>query len=269
MAAAAVASAVVGLAGCGGKGRSAFDSVMAPQGDLDYEMYAREYVSLDSGGKRNERHEGADGSGERIPAEVVIAPVPEEPCSNARIRVYNVGHLRDVFNDSNKYQYAVAERLGIKPITTLADAYFTRRPLVEVKSCDLYEIDSLTHSLPFLVPEAERLLARIGKNFIDSLRRRGGDGYRIRVTSLLRTPASVKRLRRVNRNATDSSTHQFGTTFDLTYTRFYCLDSTRTIHDGDLKNLLAEVLCDLRRQGKCMVKFERHTACFHITATGK
>ena len=66
MAAAAVASAVVGLAGCGGKGRSAFDSVMAPQGDLDYEMYAREYVSLDSGGKRNERHEGADGSGERL-----------------------------------------------------------------------------------------------------------------------------------------------------------------------------------------------------------
>ena len=68
------------------------------------------------------------------------------------------------------------------------------------------------------------------------------------VTSLLRTPYTVKRLRRVNRNATDSSTHQFATTFDISYRRFHCLDSTRTVNEEDLKNLLGEVLLDLRRE---------------------
>ncbi len=76
----------------------------------------------------------------------------------------------------------------------------------------------------------------------------------------------MRRLRRVNVNASDSSTHKFGTTFDLSYVKFHCLDTTRTIHDGDLKNLLAEVLLDMRTAGRCLVKFERKTGCFHITA---
>jgi len=29
------------------------------------------------------------------------------------------------------------------------------------------------------------------------------------------------------------------------------------------------VLWDLRKQNKCMVKFERKSPCFHITATGR
>ena len=133
-------------------------------------------------------------------------------------------------------------------------------------SGDYYEVDSLKHSLPYLVPEAAKLLGDIGRNFIDSLAMRGADGYRVKVTSLLRTPWSVRRLQRVNVNATEASTHQFGTTFDLSYTRFHCLDSTRTIHEEDLKNLLGEVLRDLRDSGRCMVKYERKTGCFHITA---
>ena len=107
--------------------------------------------------------------------------------------VNNIGHLREVFNDSNKYQYAHAERIGIEPISDLYFAYHTRRPLRHITTCDLYKVDSLTHSLPFLVPEAARLLEDIGRNFIDSLASRGADGYRIKVTSLLRTASSVRR----------------------------------------------------------------------------
>lgn len=188
------------------------------------------------------------------------------PGQNRRISINRIGNLREIFNDSNKYHYEYAERLGINPIATLADAYYTRRPVVKIETCDLYFVDSLTHSLPFLVPEAEKLLNDIGRNFIDSLRRRGASGHRIRVTSLLRTERSVRRLRRVNRNATDSSTHQFGTTFDISYSRFDAADSLNTIHQEDLKNLLAEVLNDLRNQGRCLVKFESKSPCFHITA---
>lgn len=183
-----------------------------------------------------------------------------------RIPVRRIGMLREVFNDSNKYQYAAAERLGIRPMTDIGKTYFTSRPIVLLTSNEYYTIDSLTHSFPYLVPEAESRLRQIGRNFIDSLARRGGDSYRIMVTSLLRSPHTVKRLRRVNRNAVDSSTHQFGTTFDISFTRFDCTDSSRTLNQEDLKNLLGEVLLDLRNQKLILVKYEAKGGCFHITA---
>lgn len=200
---------------------------------------------------------------EPIPA----TEIKQGPRYHDRIKVRSIGRLAEVFNDSNHRQFAFAKALGIQPIKGLSEAYHTRRPMLKITSTADYTVDSLTHSLPYLVPEASRLLTSIGRNFKDSLRRRGADGYRIRVTSLLRTPYSVKRLRRVNINATDSSTHQFGTTFDISYRRFHCLDTTRTINEEDLKNLLAEVLYDLRNQGRCLVKFERKTGCFHVTVT--
>ena len=182
------------------------------------------------------------------------------------LKVNNIGPLRKVFNDSNYLQLQAARELGIEPIGGLENSYFMKRPIVEVKSNQYYQIDTLRHSLPYLVPEAAALLEDIGKNFLDSLHKRGGDSYKIKVTSLLRTPESVGRLRRVNVNATDSSTHQYGTTFDISYTNFYCLDPERQINQGDLKNLLGEVLLDLKEKGRCYVKYEYKTGCFHITA---
>lgn len=184
-----------------------------------------------------------------------------------RIRVRYIGPLAQVFNDSNYRQYAYAEKLGIKPIKSLSDAFHSTRQVVKVTSNSDYTVDELTHSLPFLVPEAERLLSDIGRNFQDSLKKRSPARYRIRATSLLRTPATVRELRKVNINATDSSTHQFGTTFDLSYNRFHNLDSRYEIDQEDLKNLLGEVLYDLRREGRCLVKFEVKTGCYHVTVT--
>ena len=182
-----------------------------------------------------------------------------------RIKVKNLGSLGKVFNDSNYLQLQAAKEFGIDPIEDLNTAYFIKRPLIKVESNQYYQIDSLRHSLPYLVPEAAVLLEDIGKNFNDSLQKRGGDSYKIKVTSLLRTPETVGKLRRVNINATDSSTHQFATTFDISYTNFYCLDENRQINQGDLKNLLGEVLNDLRNQGRCLVKYEHKTGCFHVT----
>lgn len=198
-----------------------------------------------------------------------VTAIRQGPRYHDRIHINPIGRLAVVFNDSNKYQLDAAQKIGLVPIRSLSEAYFTSRPVVKIESNKYYTVDSLKHSLPYLVPEASQLLTDIGSNFIDSLGKRGADGYRIRVTSLLRTPHTVKRLRRVNRNAVDSSTHQYGTTFDISFTRFDCLDSTRTIHEEDLKNLLGEVLLDLRKDNRCLVKYERKGGCFHITATGK
>ena len=149
---------------------------------------------------------------------------------------------------------------------TLADAWHATRPLLPVRSCAEYYIDELKHSYPYLVPEAAALLHDIGAAFNDSLAARGGGAYRMKVTSLLRTPATVSRLRRVNRNATAESTHTFGTTFDISYSRFICDSDTLGRTFEDLKNLLGEVLLDFKNQGRCYVKMERRQACFHITA---
>lgn len=193
--------------------------------------------------------------------------IPSGSRNHDRVHVNNIGHLYEVFNDSNKYQLEWAEKLGIDPINSIHEAYRTKRPLVRISDCEAYGVDKLTHSVPYLVPEAADLLKTIGYNFIDSLANRGVDGYKMKVTSLLRTKSTVKSLKRVNKNATENSAHQYGTTFDISWSNFICADSTRTIHEGDLKNILAEVLEDLHKQKKCMVKFEKKTACFHITVT--
>lgn len=183
--------------------------------------------------------------------------------------VRGIRDLGKVFNDSNKYQYAAGERIGIKPIRSVADAYFTRRPLVKISSCEWYNVEPLTHSIPYLVPEAAKLLETIGRNFNDSLKSHNASGHKIRITSILRTSGSVKKLRRINSNATDSSTHQLATTFDISYARFDHDGKSPRVSDGQLKLILAEVLYDLRMQNKCLVKYERKSPCFHITATGK
>ena len=216
-------------------------------------------VSLLTGCGKNEKNDMPEQE-RGVSQEVIASPAPR------RIHVNNIGALPVVFNDSNYRQLESARKIGIKPLSDLGSAYFLNRPIVKIQSNEFYSVDTLTHSVPFLVPEAANLLSDIGKNFIDSLHKRGGDSYKIRVTSLLRTPESVERLRRRNVNATDSSTHQYGTTFDISYARFYCTDPNRQIENGDLKNLLAEVLFDLKKQGRCMVKYERKTSCFHVTA---
>lgn len=191
----------------------------------------------------------------------------DEASGPSPLRIRAAGPLARTFNDSNHVHFAHAKRLGIDPIKHLSQAYHTKRPLVHVTTSRNIMVDSLTHSMPFLVPEAAKLLDDIGSAFIDSLAHRGARGYRVKVTSMLRTPSTVKRLRRVNRNATDSSTHQYGTTFDLSYTHFDAAPNAPFLSQEQLKNMLAEVLLNLRDEGRCLVKYERHTSCFHVTAT--
>lgn len=208
----------------------------------------------------------SDGSFVEVVSENgVVYNIKRGPRHNDRIHSDFHERYAEFFNDSNYRHYALAEKFGITPISGVGDAYFTDKPIVKIATNEYYFVEELTHSMPYLVPSAARLLEDIGRSFIDSLGRRGADGYRIRVTSVLRTPQSVKSLRRINRNATDSSTHKFATTFDISWVNFNCLDSTRTIHSDDLKKVLSEVLRDMRNQGRCLVKYERKSPCYHIT----
>lgn len=179
---------------------------------------------------------------------------------------YPGGTLRELFNDSNKYHYAVAEERGIEPMTDNELSLPMKTELVRVHSTEYYMLDDLRHSYPFLTSGAHELLDEIGKRFHDTLQNRGGGPYRLKVTSLLRTRKSVNKLRRVNRASVDSSAHLFGTTFDISFTNFPYDGGNPHRTQEDLKNLLAEILYNLRQEEKCYVIYEHKPGCFHITA---
>ena len=203
------------------------------------------------------------------PYDISLDTMPGNGCLRMPSRGVG-GYLAKVFNDSNYVHYAEAEKIGITPITDEKILRDPGAPLVRVKSTPQYYVADLSHSFPYLIPLAEERLREVGQRFNDSLAARGGGDYRLKVTSLLRTSGSVKRLRRVNRASVDSSVHRFGTTFDISYTRFMLDRMGGTYRtQEDLKNLLAEILFAMRQEGKLYVKYEKFSGCFHITARRK
>lgn len=191
---------------------------------------------------------------------------PDDGCK--RLRTYRPAGAGKLFNDLNDAHLVHARAGGIRPVVSATDIWLKTKGIVAVRSDSTLYIDSLTHSFAYLTPAAAGVLREIGRRFNDSLDARGGGDYRIKVTSLLRTQGTVGRLRRVNRNATTASAHQFATTFDISYSKFICDNAAGTRRSfDDLSALLAEIVADLRAEGRCLVKRERKQACFHITVS--
>lgn len=175
------------------------------------------------------------------------------------------GRLKDIFNDSNHTQLRAAAANGIDPIVDLRSAFYLKRPLVKLHTCKLYYVATMKDSAPYLVPKAANLLKQIATAFADTIVARGGKAYRLRVTSMLRTDYSVAQLQQRNRNATSQSCHRYGTTFDISWSKFDCMDPSYQISQESLKNILAEIIYDFRGRGKCYAIFETRQGCFHVT----
>ena len=175
------------------------------------------------------------------------------------------------FGDLNDTHLAAAKKIGVKPLKNREAAEKLGGKVVEIKSGDWYQIDSLTHSIPFLVPKASALLDSIGSNFLDSLENKGLNPNQVIVTSVLRTQDDVNRLRKVNINASANSVHMFGTTFDISYKRFFKVEDPdgrpmQDVRADTLKLVLSEVLRDLKKKELWYIKYELKQGCFHITA---
>ena len=172
------------------------------------------------------------------------------------------------FNDLQSKQHEVASRIGLaRPPKDRADAASMRKQLVEIKTNENYIVDSLTHSVPFLIPSAKRELDAIGAEWADILQRNDLPHYRFYVTSVLRTQEDIKYLQRSgNINSVTQSCHCYGTTFDLAYMRYDKVTRSREyMHEDNLKLVLGQVLLNHQRAGKIFVKYEAKQSCFHIT----
>lgn len=192
---------------------------------------------------------------------------PGEPKAIGTIRV-------DYFKDLNKVHLKYAKANGIigfksnKDFNENIKKYVDKDDLVKIETCDYYVVDKLTHSHPYLTPDAARLLEDIGKRFQEKLEEHDLKKRYYQVTSLLRTGESQRKLGRSNVNASENSSHLYGTTFDITYARVFRkpkLQEDLEIEDGPAIRLLSEAIGELRKEGRCVVVTERKERCFHIT----
>ena len=177
-----------------------------------------------------------------------------------------IGSFNRDFNDLNDLQLSAAKKIGVKPASTRSELR-NRDNLISVQESSTLSIDPLTHSQALLVPEAAVLLNEIGAKFTKTLADDRLPLYSIIVTSVTRTDEDVTDLRKGNGNASDNSTHVYGTTFDISWRRFHKVDpfDPRDLSPDELKHLLAIVLDSFHEAGRCYIKHERYQACFHIT----
>lgn len=192
------------------------------------------------------------------------------PIENHPVRIWDVKFAKE-FNDMNDIQLEVAQAIGVSPVADREEAEKLKSQLVKLEDTDTYVIDSLTHSIPYLIPSAKELLDDIGRVFQDSLSAKGLNPYKLVVTSVLRTEDDIARLRKRNVNASENSTHRYGTSFDLSYWRYVKIPDLRGRPYEDvppeyLRATLSQVLKDFHDKGDaCFVKYEKKQNCFHIT----
>lgn len=185
-------------------------------------------------------------------------------------RILSVASYKEAFPDSQSVQYASARRWGVESVQNRQEAESRKRELVFVGSNPYFFVDKMNRSIPYLVPRAAVLLNDIGRAFFDSLQMKQVPLHKVIVTSVLRTKDDVEKLRNYNKNATENSCHLYGTTFDICYNRYKTVQDPdgpkrRQVQNDTLKWVLSEVLNDMRRNGRCYVKYEVKQGCYHIT----
>ncbi len=158
-----------------------------------------------------------------------------------------------------KHQIA-AKKHGVEVIENepQLENFIATNKLLVIEDGIGYTLDDMTHSYPYAVASAKKILEKIGLSFYTF----SGDSSSIVVTSLTRTEATQNNLRRSNRNATrKESTHTRGVSFDISYIRYNGVKDWNYSYTKTLEGILAA----MQAAGEIYVIKERHQNCFHIT----
>lgn len=178
----------------------------------------------------------------------------------------------NILRDKNDVQLLHARLTGLKKPFESDSAfdsqirnYLIKNELIELKDNRLYHIKPLNHSHPYLIPEAVDMVNEIAFRFQKKLDEQKLGHYCFFLTSLLRTAQTQKKLSRRNRNATENSTHLYGTTVDISYKDFYNLDNDSTEAKWEVVQALTQTLVEMRQECKILAVKERKQSCFHMT----
>lgn len=139
--------------------------------------------------------------------------------------------------------------------------------LVRVRMGSNYRVENMEHSHPYLTRDSRRLLNEIGRRYGKKIGRDGLKGSKFIITSMTRTSENIKWLGKTNGNASENSPHLNGNAFDISYARF----SIRKFHVTEcdkwyMKEALAEVIYELRKEKKCWATYEKQQGCFHVVS---
>lgn len=202
-----------------------------------------------------------------------------------------IGTLRQFLNTSH---VARARELGVRVGTRVElDSLVAAGRLVALEDSTQYWIVRPGTAPAHVVPEMPVLLETLGRRFQARLAQMGLPAYRIEVTSALRTTERQERLREANANAAAGvSSHEFGTTVDLSYAAFappvvrppeilatvpaefaafaerivdLALESVSARKSRELGAIFSQVLRDAQSEGLALVIYENQQTVYHLT----
>ena len=139
--------------------------------------------------------------------------------------------------------------------------------LSRVRSGRRFIVKNMEYSHPYLTRESKKLLNEIARRFRKKVRKDGLMGSKFTVTSMTRTYENLKLLGKTNINASENSPHINGNAFDISYARF--LFKKLYVTECDkwyMKEALAEVIWQLKKEKKCWATYERKQGCFHVVS---
>ncbi len=199
--------------------------------------------------------------------------------------------LRRFLNDQH---VARARALGVRAVNREAtDSLVATGSLVPLEDSTHHWIVRRGTSPAYVVPHLRTLLEVLGERFQERLAAMGLPPYRLEVTSALRTSQRQERLRRSNGNAAaGTSSHEFGTTVDLSYAAFappadmpeelltgvptefaphlerfvdLALESVSARKSRELGAIFSQVLREAQAEGLALVIYERQQTVYHLT----
>ena len=199
--------------------------------------------------------------------------------------------LRRFLNDQH---VARARALGVRAVDgTTRDSLLATGRLVALEDSTRHWIVRGSTSPANVVPHLRTLLKILGERFQERLAGMGVPPYRIEVTSALRTSDRQERLRSSNTNAAaGTSSHEFGTTVDLSYAAFappadtpaeilmgvptefaphlerfvdLALESVSARKSRELGAIFSDVLREAQAEGLALVIYERQQTIYHLT----
>ena len=209
--------------------------------------------------------------------------IDQQPAILERIKPYtpDCDHVRfanvpikpsSKLNDINDVQMVHAQRNGLKRFFKTDKELFSnieilkrKSVLFEVTENNFYQFKTLTHSQPYLIPEAIDMLNEIGYRFQKKMEAKKKNYFRYHITSLLRTEEEQIRLHHRNGNAANHSTHMYGTTIDISYKDFFNTQTNKKESNYDAVQAMTKVLIEMRQECRLLCVRERHQSCFHIT----
>jgi hypothetical protein len=219
------------------------------------------------------------GSADRILLPLpVMTPAEEE----ALRRFRNAAHV------------ARARALGVRALSDeVTDSLLATGQLIQLEDSTHHWIVRRGSSPAYVVPHMRTLLEVLGTRFQERLAEMELPPYRLEVTSALRTTARQAELRRSNANAAAGvSSHEFGTTVDLSYAAFappadppgeilvgipnefaphverivdLALESVSARKSRELGAVFSQVLREAQAEGLALVIYERQQTVYHLT----